>query len=141
MHSDSPLVSGGDNYFNGQVAEYCGEFIDSDHNTIISLAKRFGLQLDDVLAAQPNHSGETYYFFGDYYSYAQASSDFQPVHNTLQGQVQAAPFPTTYAPSTQTPAGQALDQMSVYQWIEQYVPGGHGSSFGRLLDAAYNEEY
>jgi monoamine oxidase len=31
--------------------------------------------------------------------------------------------------------------MSVYSWIESRVPGGHGSAFGRLLDAAYNEEY
>ena len=31
--------------------------------------------------------------------------------------------------------------MTVYDWIEQYVPGGHGSRIGRLLDAAYNEEY
>ena len=31
--------------------------------------------------------------------------------------------------------------MSVYDWIETRVPGGHASSFGRLLDAAYNEEY
>ena len=31
--------------------------------------------------------------------------------------------------------------MSVYDWIEAYVPGGHGSKLGALLDAAYNEEY
>jgi monoamine oxidase len=31
--------------------------------------------------------------------------------------------------------------MSLYQWIESYVPGGHGSSLGRLLDVAYNIEY
>jgi monoamine oxidase len=139
MHSDSPLVYGGDNYFNGQVAEYCGELIDSNHNTIQTLAKQFGLQLDDVLQAQPNGSTETYWFLNGYYSYTQASNDFQPVHNTLQGQVQAAGYPTLY--NSYTPAGQALDQMSLYQWIENYVPGGHGSRFGRLLDSAYNQEY
>jgi monoamine oxidase len=139
MHSDSPLVYGGDNYFNGQVAEYCGELIDSNHKTIQALAKQFGLPLDDVLQAQPNGSTETYWFLNNYYSYSQASSDFQPVHNTLQGQVQAAPFPTVY--NSYTAAGQALDQMSLYQWIETYVPGGHGSPMGRLLDAAYNQEY
>ena len=31
--------------------------------------------------------------------------------------------------------------MSVYDWIETRVPGGHCSAFGRLLDVAYNEEY
>jgi monoamine oxidase len=34
-----------------------------------------------------------------------------------------------------------LDQMSVYDWIEAHVPGGHHSPMGRLLDAAYAEEY
>jgi monoamine oxidase len=139
MHSDSPLVYGGDNYFQGQVIEYCGEFIDSNHKTIQTLAKRFSLNLDDVLQAQPNSSTETYYFLGGYYPYSQASSDFQPVHNTLQGQVQAASYPTLY--NSSTPAGKALDQLSVYDWIDQYVPGGHSSDFGRLLDSAYNQEY
>jgi monoamine oxidase len=139
MHSDSPRVVGGDNYFQGQTAEYCGELIDSNHNTILTLAKQFNLNVVDVLAAEPNSSTETYYFLGSYYSYSQASSDFQPVHNTLQGQVQAASYPTLYNSYTQ--AGYNLDQMSLYQWIDQYVPGGHGSAFGRLLDTAYNQEY
>jgi monoamine oxidase len=139
MHSDSPLVYGGDNYFNGQVAEYCGELIDSNHKTIQTLAKQFGLPLDDVLQAEPNGSTETYWFLNGYYPYSQASKDFQAVHNTLQGQIQAAPFPTTY--DSYTAAGQALDEMSLYQWIDTYVPGGHNSDMGRLLDSAYNQEY
>ena len=137
MHSAAAAV--GDDYYSGQVTEYCGEFIDSDHNTIISLCKRFGLPLDDVLQVEPNGSTETYFFQNGYYAYKQASLDFQPVHNTLQGQIQAAPFPTTYK-TTGQPAI-ALDNMSVYDWIEQYVPGGHASNFGLLLDSAYNQEY
>ena len=31
--------------------------------------------------------------------------------------------------------------MSIYDWIETRVPGGHDSPFGRLLDTAYNIEY
>ena len=31
--------------------------------------------------------------------------------------------------------------MSVYDWIERHVPGGHGSTMGRLLDVAYTVEY
>jgi monoamine oxidase len=139
MHSDSPLVYGGDNYFNGQVAEYCGELIDSNHKTIQTLAKQFNLPLDDVLQAEPNGSTETYWFLGGYYSYDQATKDFQPVHNTLQGQIQAAGYPTTY--NSSTAAGRALDNMSAYQWIDTYVPGGHNSPMGRLIDSAYNQEY
>jgi monoamine oxidase len=139
MHSASPLVAGGDDYFQGQVAEYCGELIDTNHKTILQLAQRFKLPVVDLLAAEPNGSTETYWFLGGYYSYDQASKDFQPVHRTLQDQVQQASYPTLWSSYTQ--AGWDLDHLSVYDWIERYVPGGHGSRFGRLLDVAYNEEY
>jgi monoamine oxidase len=139
MHSDSPLVYGGDDYFQGQVAEYCGELIDSNHKTILALAKRFNLATADLLQAQPNASTETYYVLGGYYSYSDASNDFQPVHNTLQGQVQGTSYPTLYNSYTQ--AGYSFDHMSVHDWIAAYVPGGYGSRLGQVLDAAYNEEY
>ena len=31
--------------------------------------------------------------------------------------------------------------MSVYEWIESRVPGGHDSPLGQVLDVAYNIEY
>jgi monoamine oxidase len=132
MHSDT-------GYFDGQVAEYCGELIDSGHMTIRHLAQRFGLQTVDLLAAEPNGSEDTYWFLGGYYPKDQADKDFQPIHNTLQGQVQATSYPTTYL--THTDAGIFFDQMTVYEWIERYVDGGHKSRMGRLLDVAYNIEY
>jgi monoamine oxidase len=134
MHSDT---SG---YFaNGQVAEFCGELIDTGHVTIRHLAQRFGLATVDLLGAEPNGSEDTYWFLGGYYTKDQADKDFQPIHKTLQGQVQATSYPTTYL--SHTDAGVMFDQMSIYEWIERYVGGGHRSRMGRLLDAAYNIEY
>jgi monoamine oxidase len=138
MHSDWTEFGHGF-WANGQQAELCGELIDTNHKTILQLAQRFGLQAVDLLAAQPNATEDTYWIFGADYPKSQADSDFQPVHNTLQGQVQAAGYPTLY--NSFTPTGQALDQLSVFDWIEKFVPGGHGSRFGELLDNAYNEEY
>lgn len=123
----------------GQTSEWCGELIDSGHKTILHLAQRFNLNVVDEIQAQPPGSQDTYYVHGQYYPYSQATSDFKPVHNTLQGQIQQAPFPTTYNQSTVF--GQYLDSISVYQWIEQYVPGGHASNLGAVLDSAYNNEY
>ncbi|GHB64448.1 hypothetical protein GCM10010347_38090 [Streptomyces cirratus] len=40
-----------------------------------------------------------------------------------------------------TPAGTALDDMTLYEWIETRVPGGHGSRLGSFIDVAYNVEY
>jgi monoamine oxidase len=134
MHSDT---SG---YFsNGQVSEYCGELIDTGHQTIRALAKRFNLATVDLLAAEPSGSTDTYYFLGADYPVAQADADFQQIAPTLKSQLKAAGYPTTYASSTAM--GRQLDAMSVYEWIDNYVPGGHSSKFGRFLDAAYCEEY
>jgi monoamine oxidase len=134
MHSDT---SG---YFsNGQVSEYCGELIDTGHRTIRALANRFNLPTVDLLAAEPSGTTDTLYFRGGVYPVAQANADFQQIAPTLKSQLKAAGYPTTYASST--PMGRQLDAMSVYDWIENYVPGGHSSNLGLYLDAAYNEEY
>jgi monoamine oxidase len=138
MHSDWQEFGTGF-WTNGQQAELCGELIDSNHKTILQLAQRFRLATVDLIMAQPNGTMDTYWISGAQYPYAQASSDFKPVHNALQGQIQATGYPTLY--NSSTAAGQFFDQMTVYDWITKYVPGGHGSQLGTLLNAAYNEEY
>ena len=138
MHSDWQEF-GHSFWANGQQAELCGEMIDSNHKTILQLARRFNLATVDLIMAQPNGTSDTYWISGAQYPYAQASNDFKPVHNTLQGQIQATGFPTLH--NSYTPAGQFFDQMTVYDWITNYVPGGHSSQLGTLLNAAYNEEY
>jgi monoamine oxidase len=134
MHSD---VRG--YWSDAQTSEWCGELIDSGHKTILALAQRYRLATVDLLGAEPNGSEDTYKFFGSYYPKDQADVDFQPVHQALQGDVQAASYPTLF--NLNTPAGVALDRMSVYDWIESRVPGGHRSPMGLLLDVAYIIEY
>jgi monoamine oxidase len=138
MHSDWTEFGTGF-WANGQQAELCGELIDTNHKTILQLAQRFGLATVDLLGAQPNGTEDTYWMFGADYPYSQASADFKPIHNTLQGQVQATSYPTLY--NNYTDAGKFFDNMTIYDWIASYVPGGHGSQMGALLNAAYNEEY
>ena len=133
MHSNTSF------WADGQVTEWCGELIDSTHKTILTLAKRFNLAVDDLYGAQPNGSEDTYYFFGRYYPKSQADADFQIVHNALQADVHAAGYPTLYNASTA--GGRALDAMTLYDWIESRVPGGHRSPMGMLLDVAYTIEY
>ncbi|HEU4534592.1 MAG TPA: NAD(P)/FAD-dependent oxidoreductase, partial [Polyangiaceae bacterium] len=129
-----------DGYFaGGQVAEWGGELIDSGHLTVQRLAKRFGLPLDDLHAAQPAGSADLCHFFGSYYSKAQIELDFASVFDAVAADEAAAPFPTLY--DAFTPAGLELDQMSVYEWIKSRVPGGHDSPLGALLDTAYAIEY
>jgi monoamine oxidase len=137
MHSDWTDFPG--YWANGQGAELCGELIDSGHKTILGLAQRFRLQTINLTHAEPGGAEDTYFFFRSYYPKEQADKDFQPVHQALQRDVSAASYPTTYF--IHTDAGVALDKMSVYDWIESRVPGGHRSPFGQVLDVAYNIEY
>jgi monoamine oxidase len=140
MHSDwteAPAIPA--DFWGGQQAELCGELIDTNHKTILQFARRFGLATVDLLGAQPNGTEDTYYVLGSLYPKDRADKDFQPVHQTLQDQVQQTSYPTLY--NNFTAAGQFFDKMTIYDWIETYVPGGHDSPFGTLLENAYNEEY
>src|ERR1700688_4237183 len=111
MHSDWTEFGHGF-WDNGQQAELCGELIDTNHKTILQLAQRFSLPTVALLAAQPNGTTDTYWIFGAGYPYSQASNDFQAVHNTLQGQVQATGYPTLY--NSFTSAGELFDPSELY---------------------------
>ena len=132
MHSNTAT------WLNNQKSEWCAEFIDSGHTTILGLITRFGLTAIDEVAAQPANSADTLFFKNGYYSQSQSDADFVPVNNILQSQIAAAPS-TTY--NSYNSLGYRLDNTSVYAWIEKYVPNGHKSSLGRYLDSAYNQEY
>ena len=134
MHSDTT------SWLNGQTSEHCGELIDTGHKTILGLAQRFNLAyrgptrrradgLDrDVLLRRRLLLGSP----GE-----QRTSS--PCYRRSKADNNAAPFPTLYNSFTQ--AGFDLDHMSLYDWIESRVPGGHASNMGQLLDVAYNIEY
>src|SRR4029450_725111 len=122
-----------------QVTEWCGELIDTGHTTIRKLAKRFGLPLDNLLGAQPKRSDDIYHFFGKYYPKSVADQDFRAVAGLVADDADAAGFPTPF--DSNTAAGRALDSMSVYDYIERRIPGGHRSPLGALLDVAYVIEH
>jgi monoamine oxidase len=126
-------------YWDGQITEWGGELIDTGHKTVRFLAQRFRLKLVDLVGAEPNGSEPTYFFGGSYYPKAQADLDFRPVHQALSRDTWAASYPTTF--EINTPEGIALDNTSIYEWIETRVPGGHGSPLGQLLDVAYDIEF
>jgi monoamine oxidase len=126
-------------WFGAQTAEWCGELIDSSHVTMRALTKRFGLPLTDVLAGVPPGAHYTLYFDGRYYEIAKAARDFKPVFALLTAQLRAA---GDLAPYDRLNAEQRrLDALSVFEWIERYVPGGHASRIGRYIDRAYLAEF
>ncbi len=126
-------------WFGDQVAEWCGELIDTDHLTMIALAKRFHLALTDVLAGVPRGAQYTIFFDGTYYPITAAAQDFKPVYAHLRAQLRAAGDLAAY--DKLNAEQRRLDAISVYTWIERYVPGGHASRMGRYLERAYLAEF
>ncbi|HEY0254473.1 MAG TPA: FAD-dependent oxidoreductase [Kofleriaceae bacterium] len=128
------------NYWNaGQVSEWCGELIDTGHQTIRNLAARYNLPLDNLHKAEPKGSDDTYFIDGHYYARTAAVADFAEISDIVAQDADDAGYPTVY--NSSTPDGRELDHMTIYEWIETRVPGGHRSPLGQVLDLAYNIEY
>ena len=122
----------------GQVVDLFGELVDSNHATIRGLAARFGLTLTDLVAGQPAGTEDTYHLLGERYSPARAYADFRALHPVLQADLRSLGGPVSWQASNVE--GRALDEMSVREYIERRVPGGHATPFGRLLDVAFEIE-
>lgn len=124
----------------GQLVERGGELIDQGHTAIRQLCQELRLDLDNLLAAEPNGAEPFYYFDGAPYAYADAVADLKSIWKKLHADLSAASYPTTYYQSTER--GRQLDRMSIVDWLNESVPnGGASSRLGQLLDIAYNIEY
>jgi monoamine oxidase len=126
-------------FADGQIYEHGGELIDSNHIAVKQLAQELGLDLDNLLQAEARGAELLGWFAGRPYTFAQMTADLKAIWQQLHGDVSAASYPTLH--DSYTPRGFELDHMSIAQWIDAYVPGGHGSPLGKLLDVAYNIEY
>jgi monoamine oxidase len=131
--------TGRGDFADGQIYEHGGELIDNGHIDMKQLAQELGFDLDNLYSAETNGTEQLGWFFGKPYTFAQMTDDLKTIWQQIHKDVSAASYPTLYNLSTDR--GRELDRMSLYQWIETYVPGGHGSPLGRLLDVAYNIEY
>src|SRR6266436_887764 len=123
----------------GQIAEHGGEMIDQAHKETRNLAQELGLALDNLLAAEQNGTEPFYYFGGQRQTFAETTDAVKQVWQALHADLSAASYPTTYNNFTAT--GYQLDHLSILDWINSRVPGGHASPLGQLLDVAYNIEY
>jgi len=133
MHSDTT------SWKNGQVTERCGELIESTHETILGLAKRFHIPVADLKRGEPPQSTDTFYLYGQYYPQSKAKEDFEMVYKAVKKDLTAVGYPTLY--NRFNHGASTLDNLSVYDWIESRIPGGHRSAMGRLLDVASTLEY
>jgi monoamine oxidase len=129
MHSDTTT------WADGLESEWCGEFIDADHTTMHALIARLGLRTRELdYHGSAGQSRVLLYFGGRAIGMDDLAGDFATLAPVLEQQYQAAGFPTTHDHYTQE--GARLDRLSAYDWIEQFIPGGHTAPIGRYLDSA-----
>jgi monoamine oxidase len=126
-----------DFFRNGQIVEHGGAFIDTGHTDARNLAASLGLTLYESNGGNQKPYGDVYWMDGRYYTYDEANADWKVVARAFRDA--AATVPTNY--NSYTPAGQALDRMTVNEWIDQNIPGGTSSRFGRLMQTNVISEY
>ena len=128
------------NYWkNGLIAEMHGEFISSEHASMLNLVKLFNLTLDDTRAYAPG-TVDTYWVNGARYTQAQLDADWQSWGWSLfNNAIQQAPWPQSY--NSYTATGYQWDHLSVPQWINQYMPGGTAGHFGAMSLQNVIDEY
>lgn len=125
MHSDTTW----DEYL---TTEWCGEFVDPDHTTMHKLIQRFNLPTLDLTERIRKGAESVNYMFGRYYSSQELLKDSHSFYKMLKQQWSDIGPSVTY--DSYTEIAHQLDQLSVYQWIERYVRGGHQSVLGRYLN-------
>lgn len=128
-----------DYFLDNQIAEHGGELIDSSHKEIKELTKEMGLKLENIGEIAKKENNPFYFFNGQGYSYEEANKDWVSIYEKVKRDYKEAGYPTLY--NKYTKRGYELDHISVRDWINEIVPEGINSNFGRLLDVAYTTEY
>jgi len=128
-----------DYFDDGAVVEHGGAFINKDHSGIRSLANSLGLKLVKADGGSYQAQGDKYYIDGAEYLYSTAKDDWAAVWQTFKNALQSAPFSQTF--DNNTPAGVAIDNMTVNEWIAGNIPGGLSSKFGKLMQSNVIAEY
>jgi monoamine oxidase len=126
--------------FSPLIAEHGGELIDQAHTAVRQLSQELGLNLDNLLQAQPSGTEDFFWVDGAKYEYSQLVDDLNGIYQKMHKDLSAASYPTLWNLYTQR--GWELDHMSIIDWLDETVPnGGSKSKLGRVLDIAYNIEY
>jgi monoamine oxidase len=123
----------------GQWTEWGGELIDTGHDVVHALNQRFGFAEIDLTTVQTSGSHDIIYMDGSYYAWDDLVADWYDagIDAILDAQMKIMPkWPWSYSQNWSNKA-LALSNMNLYDWIETYIPGGHGSRLGRFFDLAY----
>jgi len=121
-------------FFPGQVAELGGEFIDTQHKTMLGLANRFNLPLEDV-SKQPGE--ETFFFDGVHYTEADVIEQYRVFAPRMRADLKTSSGAPTFF--TKTPGDIALDAIDLATYLA--TRAADLPLLRSLLTVAYEGEY
>jgi monoamine oxidase len=122
----------------GLTVELGGEFIDTEHETMLGLATdpQLGLQVVDLIEAQQGLTDETYYFNGGPVPLTQIIKGFAPVAERIECDLARVGELPDY--KTHNPAAVELDHLSISEYLAR-IPTT--SAVRDLVSVAYTIEY
>jgi monoamine oxidase len=116
-------------------AELGGEYIDTGHTNLISLATELGLRAIDIAQVQSGLVKDTFFFLGRRFSLEQIIADFAPLATKIKGDVDAIGN-ISYQDFTET--AERLDNLSIAEYLDQ---ADTSTIVRQLLRVAYTAEY
>jgi monoamine oxidase len=117
---------------NAQTAEHGGQYIDSRHHQIRSLAKELHIPLIDTEAQSfPAGEGDFFWFDGAFHTRDEIFADFPLVLDRLKKDYQRA---GRYFYNQAKADAVAFDHLTVNDWLDDNVPGGLSSLLAQAIE-------
>ncbi len=118
------------------TVELGGEFIDSDHTTLLKLVNELGLQTGDLLANQASLVANIWYFEGRSVPLAEIVTAFKPLAKQIDKDLASTGKVVNYKSYNQ--AAKKLDNTSLADYLNRYCKN---SVLRQLIRVAYVAEY
>jgi monoamine oxidase len=104
---------------------------------MINLTQRFNIPLLDTISATGDIIQHFFLKTNCNYNESQAWTDYQVISDTIRQQLNRIGDITYHESNVD---GRYSDNLSLYDWMVQYVPGGHQSYLEQYIDLAYQPE-
>jgi len=117
-------------------AESGGEYIDTGHTNLISLATELGLRAIDLVDVQRGLVKDTFFFQGRRYPLEQIIADFAPLATKISADLEAVGNEISYLDFTEE--AERLDNLSIAEYVDQ---ADTSTLLRQLLRVAYTVFY
>jgi monoamine oxidase len=117
-------------------ADLGGEYIDTGHTNLISLASELGLRAIDLAQVQSAFVKDTFFFNRQRVSLQQLIADFAPLASKINADLAAIGDEISYQDFTE--AAERLDNLSIAEYLDQAETS---TVIRQLLRVAYTTEY